>query len=113
MNQPASIGPTRILAVSLLSSATAILSSRLDKFLFFLLASGSMLLALCIATSLWDAAERRIAAAIRQHLLEPLAPFVRCELARAKFAAHTLVRLAVPVAASAARNAPARAAAKE
>jgi hypothetical protein len=113
MNRPLSIGPTRILAVSLLSSATAILSSRLDKLLFLLLASGSMLLALCIATSLWDAAERRIAAAIRKHVFEPLAPLVRRELARAKFAARTLARLAVPVAPSAAPNAPAGAAAKE
>jgi len=113
MIQPPSIGPTRILAVSLLSSAVAILSSRLDKLLFFLLASGSMLLALSIATFLWDAAERRIAAAIRKHTLEPLTPLVHRALARARFAARTVARLTVPVAPAAAPNAPACAASKE
>jgi hypothetical protein len=114
MSQRPSIATSRIFAAGLLTSATAVMSSRLDELLFFLLAGGSLLLALCIATSMWDSAEHAIAAAIRACVLEPLRPFAQRTLAYAKFAARGVVRLVTtPVATPAAPAASASAGARE
>jgi hypothetical protein len=114
MSQRPSIATSRIFAAGLLSSATAVMSSRLDKFLFLLLASGSLLLALSVATSLWESAERSIAAAIRARVLEPLRPLAQQALAYGKLAARGVVRLVTtPVATPAAPAASASAGARE
>jgi hypothetical protein len=114
MSQRSSIGTSRIFAAGLLSSATAVMSSRLDKLVFFLLACGSLLLALCIATSMWESAEHAIAAAIRMGLLDPLRPLAQRTLAHGKLAARAVVRFATSsVAPSAAPATPAGAAARE
>jgi hypothetical protein len=61
VNRPRLTGTYGILSVGVLSSSVALISSSLDRFMFYILSSGSILLAILIASASLDVMFKGIA----------------------------------------------------
>jgi hypothetical protein len=61
LNRQQSTETCGILSIGFLESLLTLMSSRIDRFLFYVLSSGSILLALVMASTWWEAIPKRSA----------------------------------------------------